>query len=104
MLLVALTAAEKRRWSNFWTADESWIKMVDPPTGSWMTIDEELPQRVRQTIGVTKSMLTVFFNPKAFTIVALLPQDTSCTAVSFVKNVILPLANGHAQSLGYRPL
>jgi hypothetical protein len=29
-----------------------------------MTIDEELPQQVNQTIGATKSMLTVFFNPK----------------------------------------
>jgi hypothetical protein len=99
MLLAALTAAEKRRWSNFWTGDGSWIKMVNPPTGPWMMIDAELSQRVRQTIGARKSMLTVVFNPKAFAIVALLPQDTSCTAISFVKNVILPLVNCHAQWL-----
>jgi hypothetical protein len=24
-LLAALTAADKRRWLNFWTDDESWI-------------------------------------------------------------------------------
>jgi hypothetical protein len=70
------------------------------PTGSWMRIDEELPQRVHQTIGATKSMLMVFFNPKEFTIVDLLPQDTSSTPGYFVNNAILPLANWHAQQLG----
>jgi hypothetical protein len=40
-----------------------------------MMIGEELPQRVRQTIGATKLTLTVCFNPKEFTILDLLPQD-----------------------------
>jgi hypothetical protein len=65
-----------------------------------MTIDEKLPQRVRQTIRTTKSMSMVFFNPKEFARVNLLPQDISFTAVYFVSNVILPLANRHAQQLG----
>jgi hypothetical protein len=60
MLLAALMAAKKRRWFNFWTGDESWMIWVNPLTGSWMTIDGELPQRVRQTIGATKSVLTIF--------------------------------------------
>jgi hypothetical protein len=64
-----------------------------------MMIDGELPQRVRQTIGPTKSMLTVFFNPKEFARVNLLPQDPSFTAVYFVNNVIFPLANRHSQQL-----
>jgi hypothetical protein len=81
MLLAALTAAEKRRWLNFWFDDGSWIIWVDPPIGSWMTIDEELPQRVRQTIGATKSILTVFFNPKEFAIMDFFPQDTFFTTV-----------------------
>jgi hypothetical protein len=45
-------------------------------------------------------MLTVFFNPKEFTIVDLLSQDTFFTAVYFVNHVILPSANRHAQQLG----
>jgi hypothetical protein len=73
---------------------------VNPLTGSWMTADEDLPQRVRQTIGPTKSMLMLFFNPKEFAIVDLLPQDTSFIAVYFVNNVILPLANRYVQQLG----
>jgi hypothetical protein len=65
-----------------------------------MTIDEELPQRARQTIGATKSMLGVFFNPNEFAMVDLLPQDTPFAALSFVNHVIFSLANRHAQQLG----
>jgi hypothetical protein len=65
-----------------------------------MAIDDELPQQVCQTIRATKSMLMAFFNPKEFTTMDLLPQSTSSTAGYFVNNVILPLANRHAQQLG----
>jgi hypothetical protein len=41
-----------------------------------------------------------FFNLKEFGIVDLSPQVTSFTAVPFINNVILPLANGHAQQPG----
>jgi hypothetical protein len=69
ILLATLTTGEKQRWLNCWTGDESWIMWVNPGTGSWMTIDEELPQRVHQTIGARKSLLEIFFNPKEFSIV-----------------------------------
>jgi hypothetical protein len=45
-------------------------------------------------------MLMVSFNPKEFAIVVLLLQDTSFTAAHFVSNVILTLANQHAQQFG----
>jgi hypothetical protein len=45
-------------------------------------------------------MLMVFLSPKEFAIMDLLPQDTSFTAVYFVNNMALPLANRHAQQLG----
>jgi hypothetical protein len=100
LLLAPLNKAEKRRWANFWTGDESCILCGNPPTGSWMTIDEELPQRMRQTIGADKSMLTVFFNPHEFAIVNLLPQGRSSTAAYFAENVIVPLVDRHAQQVG----
>jgi histone-lysine N-methyltransferase SETMAR len=65
-----------------------------------MLMDEELPHRVCQTTGGTKSMLTIFFNPKEFAIVNLLPQDTSFTAAYFVESVSIPLADRHAQQVG----
>jgi hypothetical protein len=33
---------------------------------NWIMDDEELPQKVHQTMKATESMLTVFFNPKEF--------------------------------------
>jgi hypothetical protein len=45
LLLAALAKTEERRWVNFWIGDESWIKLVNPPTGSWVTIENELPQK-----------------------------------------------------------
>jgi hypothetical protein len=45
-----------------------------------MTIDEELPQRVCQTIGAAEPMRKAFFNPKEFFTGTLLPQGTSFTA------------------------
>jgi hypothetical protein len=41
----------------------------------------------------------VFFNPKEFAMVDLLPQDISFTTIYFVNNVILPLANRYVQQL-----
>jgi hypothetical protein len=42
---------------------------------------------------------TIFLNLKEFANLYLLPPDTFFTAVYFVNNMILPLANGHAQQL-----
>jgi hypothetical protein len=46
-----------------------------------MTIDEELPQRMCQRIGVAESMRKVFFSPKEFFTGILLPQGTSFTTI-----------------------
>jgi hypothetical protein len=45
-------------------------------------------------------MPTVFFNPKDFALVNLLPQRISFTVAYFAYNVIMPLANRHAQQWG----
>jgi hypothetical protein len=65
-----------------------------------MTINENLPQRVHQTIKATKAMPAVFFNPKELIVMNLLPQGMLFTTVYFVDNVIILLASRHAQPLG----
>jgi hypothetical protein len=97
LLRTQLQRAAARSGSEFWTGDESWLNWVNPPTRFWMPLDEEIPQRVRQTIGARKSMFTVFFNPNHFAIVDLLPQNTNFTAAYFVARVVIPLANQHHQ-------
>jgi hypothetical protein len=71
LLLAALTTAEKRGWANSWTGDESWIMLVNLLTAIWMTMDQESPSRVHQTMKAIKSILMVFFIPKEFVIVNL---------------------------------
>jgi hypothetical protein len=62
-----------------------------------MTIDEELPQRVRQAIRATMPMRTLFFNPSEFALVNLLPQNKSVTAAYLVDGAIISFAGRHAQ-------
>jgi intergrase/recombinase len=74
-----------------------WFNLL---TGSWMTIEEELPQRVRQTIKAANKILTVFFNPKEFARANMLLEVTSFTAAYFVDKVIVASANRRAQQRG----
>jgi hypothetical protein len=76
---------------------------VSWPSGSWVTIDAELSQNVPQTMRVTKSMLTVFFNLKKSARVKVSAQDTSFTAACFVENVFILLADRHAPSQATSP-
>jgi hypothetical protein len=64
-----------RQWSCnlFWTDDESWILWNSQRSISWLTVEQELPVSVRQTIETPRSILTVFFNLNNFSIVDLLP-------------------------------
>jgi hypothetical protein len=58
-----LLKARRRNWNLFMTGHESWILWYKEPLESWSAIDEELPVRVRETIGARKPMLKVFRNP-----------------------------------------
>jgi hypothetical protein len=90
-----LKKARRRNWDLFSTGDESWIMWVSPPTGWWLELDKELPQKVRQTISTQKSMITIFFNLNSFAIVDALPKGVSFNAVYFVEHIITPLLQRH---------
>jgi hypothetical protein len=61
-----------------------------------LSLDEELLERVRQTIGAGKSMLTVFFNPNDFVIVNFLPQEDSFAAQYFIDQMVKPLSQEYS--------
>jgi hypothetical protein len=69
---------------GLWTGDESWKIWVNPLIGSWMTIEEELPQRCLQAIRATQIVQTVFLNLKEFAPMNLLLSGTSFPAAFFV--------------------
>jgi histone-lysine N-methyltransferase SETMAR len=96
----ALLTAKHQNWNLFWTGDESWVLWDTQRSGSWLEIDQELPVRVKQTIGARKSMLTVFFNPRRFAVVDLLPQGATFDADYFVAQVIRPLHALHSTASG----
>jgi hypothetical protein len=66
------------------TGHESWILCHKEPLESWSAIDEELPVRVRQTIGGRKPLLTVFCNPNTFAVIDFFPVGTPFNAADFV--------------------
>jgi hypothetical protein len=58
-------------------------------SGSWLAVDQELPVKVKQTIGAPTSMLTAFFNPNSF-VVDLFPESESFTSAYFIDHVLNP--------------
>jgi hypothetical protein len=82
------------------TGDESWIRWHNDNFGSWLAIDDELPVRVRQTIGARKSMLTMFFSPKTFAVIDFLPEGTPFNGAYFVAQVVNPLHQLHSTATG----
>jgi histone-lysine N-methyltransferase SETMAR len=91
-----LLDAKKRNCDLFWTGDKSWILWHNERLGSWLAVDQELPIRVRQTIGWRKFMLIIFFNPRAFAVINVLPPGTLFNAAYFVSEVIIPLHQLHS--------
>jgi hypothetical protein len=59
-LQAELERAASRNWREFCNVDESRITWMSFLKGCWLSLDEELAERVPQTIGAEKSMLTVF--------------------------------------------
>jgi hypothetical protein len=59
-LQVELERAQWRNWTEFYSDDESWVLPKNFPNGCRLSLEEEFSERVRQTIGVEKSMLKVF--------------------------------------------
>jgi hypothetical protein len=87
----ALAKAQRRNWLNFWTRDVSWIMWDNFATASWSPLDQRMPQRIRQTIGAKKSMLTVGFSPAEFLIIDVRLQDITFVAEYFIARVLPPL-------------
>jgi hypothetical protein len=59
-LEISLVKAQQRNWRNFWTGDESWIMWDNVPIESWSPLDQEMPQRIRETISAKRLLLTIF--------------------------------------------
>jgi hypothetical protein len=45
-----LETAQRRNWMEFYISDGSWASWEKCPTGAWLSLGEEIPERVPQTI------------------------------------------------------
>jgi hypothetical protein len=57
---VELERAEGKKWTELRTRDESRVFCKNLPKGCWLSLEEDLAERVRQKIGPEKSMFTGF--------------------------------------------
>jgi hypothetical protein len=60
---------------GFWTVDESWIVQPNFSIESWLPLEDELPERMTQIIGPTKSKYTIRSIRCAFSVLQVLPQN-----------------------------
>jgi histone-lysine N-methyltransferase SETMAR len=88
-LLSILKKHQKQGWRNIVTEDESWFFLEYASEGVWSASHASTPIMENRKIGSKKYMLTIVWNPYAFYIVNLLPENTSYTA-EYLVNTILP--------------
>jgi hypothetical protein len=63
-------------------------------------LDSEVPERVKPTIESKKSILALFFNLYAFSVVHVLPQDAHFIAKYFIDHIVISLAQNHSIQSG----
>jgi hypothetical protein len=87
---------ESQRGVNFRdivTGDESWFLQHDEHERIWCLSADEVPTRVRPTIGVRKTMPTVFFSVRGAVLINWLPPQAKFNSTYFCQNELEPLAH-----------
>jgi hypothetical protein len=59
-LQTELERVQRRKWTEFYTGDESEVVWKNCAKGCSLSLDEEIPERTRQTIGAEKGLFTFF--------------------------------------------
>jgi hypothetical protein len=73
------------------TGDESWFTFELQHSAKWSTSSEDVPQTVKQEIGIRKFMLTVIWGVDGFHIVDLITSQRSFDSQYFMDNLMVPL-------------
>jgi hypothetical protein len=73
------------------TGDKSWFTFELQHSAKWSTSREDVPQRVRQQIGIRKYMLMVIWGVGGFHVVDLMSSQCSLDSQYFVDNIMVPL-------------
>jgi hypothetical protein len=75
------------------TGEESWFPSHDEHERIWCLSADEVPTGVRPTIGVRKTMLTVFLSVRGAVLINWLPPQAKFNSTYFCQNLLEPLAH-----------
>jgi hypothetical protein len=91
-----LELLESQRGVNFRdivTWDESWFLRHSEHERNWCLSADEIPTKVRPTIGVRKTMLTVFLSVRGAVLITWLPHQAKFNSTYFCQNLLQQLAH-----------
>ena len=91
-LLELLERQRRVKFRDIVTGDESWFLQHYDHERIWSVSADEVPTRVRPTISVRKTMLTVFLSVRGAILINWLPADEKFNSGYFCSNVLEPLA------------
>ena len=73
------------------TGDESWFYLTTDHETQWLPLSKKPSKRAKKMIGSKKYMLTIFWNPKGFQLVKILPDDTTFNDDYFITEILEPI-------------
>jgi hypothetical protein len=97
-LLKTLRQAQHQGWCHFLTGDPSFLSATDVER-MWVP-EGEVPQSPRKTIISTpKLMISIFWSPVGFPVIAVLPSITKFTASYFCDDIVPKIGEGIPSSM-----
>jgi histone-lysine N-methyltransferase SETMAR len=106
-LLPLLERMDRCNFRKIVTGDESWFNFELKQSAKWSTSREDVPQRIRQQIGMRQFMLRVIWGMDGFHVVDLMISQRSFDFQYFMDNIMVSLVekvfpkgrNPHARRL-----
>jgi hypothetical protein len=92
-MLAALRVQEHDQWYDIVTGDESWFYFEYVRDRLWISSLDNTPDYPNRRIATKKHMLTVFWNPDGFQVVAILPKGVWFNAAWFIDGNLVPSAD-----------
>ena len=90
-LFPVLQEADRTNYQLFMTGDESWFYLTTDHETQWLPLSKIPSKRAKKMIGSKKYMLTIFWNPKGFQLVKILPDDTTFNDDYFITEILEPI-------------
>jgi hypothetical protein len=91
-LLRMLEVQHDRVWQDIVTLDECWFYLSTDYEFVWLPLNENIPERERQTIQSKKFMLTLFWNSPGFHLIKVLEKGRKFNAGYYIAEILEALS------------